>query len=88
MELQAYVLQEWIRLLPVGGLLMPEVVLCCHCKQPINKATDDYVLIEKATNRYPEVLAHAACEQKRASSGYGVNFEELMKRFWRWPGRP
>jgi hypothetical protein len=30
---------------------MPEVVLCCDCKQPINKATDDYVVIEKATDK-------------------------------------
>ncbi len=66
---------------------MPEVILCCRCKQAIDKTTDDYVLIEKATSRYPEVLAHAACEQKHAS-GQGMNFEDLMKRFWRWPGKP
>jgi hypothetical protein len=37
---------------------MPEVVLCCDCKQPINKALDDYLVIKKATDNIPRVLAH------------------------------
>jgi hypothetical protein len=67
---------------------MPEVVLCCCCKRPINKVTDDYVVVEKATDRYPEVLAHAACEQKRATSGPGAIIDDFLKSFRRWPGRP
>jgi len=66
---------------------MPEVVLCCHCRKPINKTTDEYVLIRKETHRYTEVLAHATCEQKRVGSGLGLNFEDFINRFWRWPGR-
>jgi hypothetical protein len=67
---------------------MPEVVLCCDCNQPINKSTDDYVVIKKTTDRYPEVLAHVACEQKRATSGPRMVFDDYLKRFWRWPARP
>jgi len=67
---------------------MPEVVLCYDCKQPINKTTDDYVIIEKTTDRYPEVLAHAACEQKRATGGPRTIFDDFFKSFRRWPGRP
>lgn len=48
---------------------MPEILLCCDCKQSINKGRDDYVVIKKATDSYPEVLAHVACEQKRGASG-------------------
>ena len=58
---------------------MPEVVLCCDCKQSINKATDDYVVIKKATDNYPEVLAHVPCEQKRATSGPLAIFDEFVK---------
>jgi hypothetical protein len=43
---------------------MPEILLCCDCKQSINKAMDDYVVVKKATDSYPEVLALVACEQK------------------------
>jgi hypothetical protein len=66
---------------------MPEVVLCCDCKQPINKETDGYVVIKKTTDNYPEVLAHVACEQKRASSGPRTIFDDLLKGL-RWPRRP
>ena len=52
---------------------MPEVILCKDCKQSINKEADQYVMIEKATDRYPEVLAHVACEQKRATAGLGID---------------
>jgi hypothetical protein len=64
---------------------MPEVILCKDCKQPINKETDQYVLLEKGTDRYPEVLAHVACEQKRATaSGFGI--DEWLRKL-RWPNR-
>ncbi len=62
---------------------MPKVSLCKYCKQPLNKEADPYVIIEKGTNRYPEMLAHVACEQKKPTA-YG--FEEWMRGF-RWPGR-
>ena len=62
---------------------MPEVILCKHCKQPINKEVDQYVTIEKGSDRLPESLAHVACEQKRPA-GYG--FEEWTRMF-RWPSR-
>ena len=48
---------------------MPEFVLCKDCKQSINKEVDEYVMIEKGSDRYPEILAHVACEQKRAADG-------------------
>jgi hypothetical protein len=67
---------------------MPEVVLCCDCKQPINKATDDYVVIKKATDNCPEVLAHVACEQKRATRGPRTIVDDILKDIWRWPRRP
>ena len=67
---------------------MPEVVLCCDCMQSINKGTDDYVVIKKATDTYPEVLAHVACEQKRATSGPRTIFDDFVKGRWRWPRRP
>ena len=50
---------------------MPEAVLCKDCKQSINKEVDQYVVIEKGNERYPETIAHVICEQKRASSGMG-----------------
>jgi hypothetical protein len=37
----------------------------------------------RETGRYPEVLAHVACEQKRPGS---YAFEEWLRSF-RWPGR-
>jgi hypothetical protein len=52
---------------------MPEVILCKDCKQSINKEVDQYVILERGTDRYPEVLAHAACEQKRATAGLGID---------------
>lgn len=61
---------------------MPEVLLCKYCKQLLNKETDEYVIAAKETERYPEVLAHVACEQKRPGT-YG--FEEWMRGF-RWRG--
>jgi hypothetical protein len=63
---------------------MPEVVLCKDCKQSINKETDQYVTIEKGTDRYPEVLAHVACEQKRTAAGLGL--DEWLRKL-RWPNR-
>jgi hypothetical protein len=63
---------------------MPEVILCKHCRQPINKETDQYVVVEKATDRYPEALVHVACEQSR-SRAFGL---EEWARMFRWPSRP
>jgi hypothetical protein len=64
---------------------MPEVILCKDCKRSINKEVDQYVVIEKDTDRYPEVLAHVACEQKRSTAGMGL--DELLRGL-RWPARP
>ena len=64
---------------------MPEVILCRHCKQPINKETDQYV-IEKATDRQPETLAHVACEQKSPKSPTAFRFDEWIRKF-QWPSR-
>ena len=64
---------------------MPEVVLCCDCKQSINKSTDDYVVIKKATDNYPEVLAHMTCEQKRATISPRTIVDDFLRRFWSWP---
>jgi len=44
---------------------MPEVLLCRYCKHSINKESEEYVVIEKGSDRLPEALAHVACEQKR-----------------------
>ena len=66
------------------SLQMPEVVLCKDCKQSINKEVDQYVILEKGTDRYPEVLAHVACEQKRAAGGLGL--DEWLRKL-RWPNR-
>lgn len=57
---------------------MPEAVLCRDCRQPVIKDTEQYVVIEKGTDRYPETLAHVACEQKRA--GHGIGFEEWFQK--------
>jgi hypothetical protein len=63
---------------------MPETILCRECKQPINKEVDQHVIIEKGTDRYPEVLAHVACEQKRSAASFGL--DDLLKKL-RWPHR-
>ena len=60
----------------------PEIILCKYCKQSINKETDQYVVIQKGTDRYPESLAHVACEQK----GPALALDEWIRKF-RWPGR-
>jgi len=65
---------------------MPEVILCKDCKQRINKETDQYVVIEKGTDKHPELLAHVACEQKRATAG-GFGIDEWLRKL-RWPNRP
>jgi hypothetical protein len=62
---------------------MPEVTLCKYCKQSINKEADQYVVIEKGSERLPESLAHVACEQKRPT---GLPFDEWVRMF-RWRGR-
>jgi hypothetical protein len=62
---------------------MPEIILCKHCRQPIDKEADQYVIIEKGSDRLPESLAHVPCEQKRPT---GFGFEEWIRTF-RWPGR-
>jgi hypothetical protein len=58
---------------------MPEVTLCKYCKQSINKEADQYVVIEKGSERLPESLAHVACEQKRPAS---FAFDEWVRTFW------
>jgi hypothetical protein len=55
-----------------------------NLQRPINREVDEYVIIEKGTDRYPEVLAHVACEQKRAATGLGL--DEWMRKL-RWPKR-
>lgn len=62
---------------------MPEVKLCRYCKQPVDKEADKYIIVDKGTDRHPEVLAHVECEQKRPS---GVGIEEWLKAL-RWPFR-
>jgi hypothetical protein len=62
-----------------GVLKMPEVILCKRCKQSINKETDQYVVLEKGTDRDPEALAHVACEQKRPAV---FGFDDWVRRFW------
>jgi hypothetical protein len=62
---------------------MPEIILCKYCKQPINKESDEYIVIEKGTDRLPEALGHVTCEQKRALP---FPFDE-WRRILRWPGR-
>jgi hypothetical protein len=52
---------------------MPEAILCKDCMQPVNKETEQYVVIDKGTDRHPEALAHVACEQKRAAQGIGFD---------------
>ena len=46
---------------------MPEVILCRYCKRSINKDVDSYVVLRQGGDRYPEVLAHAECEQQSPS---------------------
>ena len=38
---------------------MPEVILCKYCKQPINKESDEYIVIEKGT----EQTSGSACSR-------------------------
>jgi hypothetical protein len=45
---------------------------------------DQYIIIEKGTDRYPEVVAHATCEQKRAAAGLGL--DQWLRKL-RWPNR-
>jgi hypothetical protein len=59
---------------------MPEITLCRYCKQSVNRDVDDYVVVWKAVDRFPEELAHAACEQKRPTP-FGI--EEWMRNL-RW----
>jgi hypothetical protein len=54
-----------------------------HCKQVLNKDVEQYVVIDKGTDRHPEVLAHTACEQKRPST-FGI---DDWLRTLRWPGK-
>jgi hypothetical protein len=63
---------------------MPEVILCRQCRQPINKETDQFVVIAKETGRLPQELVHVACEQRRSHT-FGL---EEWTRLFRWPGRP
>ena len=65
---------------------MPEIILCRYCKQSINKDVDDYVVMRHAAARFPEVLAHAACEQKRPISFVGGGIDEWIRTFC-WTGR-
>jgi len=62
---------------------MPEVLLCKRCKQPLNKQTDEYVVIGKETDRRPEMLAHVTCEQKGFNT---FGFDDWVRKF-RWPNR-
>jgi hypothetical protein len=62
---------------------MPEVLLCRYCKHSINKESEEYVVIEKGSDRLPEALAHVACEQKRPTA---FGFDE-WRRILRWPSR-
>src|SRR6267154_6389611 len=51
------------------NILKKELSICRRqyyaesASSPINKEVDQYVIIEKGTDRYPEVLAHVECEQ-------------------------
>ena len=36
---------------------MPEIILCKHCREPIDKEADQYVIIRKGSDRLPESLA-------------------------------
>jgi hypothetical protein len=47
---------------------MPEVILCRYCKRSINKEVDSYVVLRQAGDRYPEILAHAECEQSHPAA--------------------
>jgi hypothetical protein len=67
----------------LGDLKMPEVILCRYCKQSINKESDKYVVIEKGSDRRPETLAHAACEQKNPTA-FGL--DDWLRKL-RWPHR-
>ena len=62
---------------------MPEVSLCRYCKESINKEIDSYVVLREAGERYPEMLAHAECEQRRPASFSLDNWLHMI----RWPRR-
>jgi hypothetical protein len=62
---------------------MPEITLCRYCKQSINKDIDDYVVVRQAAGRFPQEIAHAACEQKRAAP---FELDDWIRAF-RWPRR-
>ena len=62
---------------------MPEVMLCRYFKQSINKEADQYVVIEKGSDRRPEALAHAACEQKKPTAFW---LDDWLRKLG-WPSR-
>ncbi len=45
---------------------MPEVPLCIHCKKPIDKETEDYVVTNKDEARYESqwLYAHVECQRR------------------------
>jgi len=40
---------------------MPQVELCFHCRERIDKEQQPYVVISKGTATVPEKVAHAEC---------------------------
>ena len=62
---------------------MPEVIICHYCKRSINKDIDSYVVLRQPGDHYPEMLAHAECEQRRPAS---FSLEDWL-RLLRWPCR-
>ena len=71
---------------------MPEVILCRHCKQPINKETDQYVVIEKKRlidnpKRLPMLRVNKrvlrVLRRSGSTSGYG-SFSGLVDRSDNW----
>jgi hypothetical protein len=46
---------------------MPEVPLCLHCKKPIDKQNEDYVVLNKDQVKYEDkwVYAHADCARNK-----------------------
>ena len=47
---------------------MPELPICIHCRKPIDKDNDDYVVTNKDQAQYSEdwLYAHAACQRDKA----------------------
>jgi hypothetical protein len=47
---------------------MPEMPICIHCRKPINKHVDDYVVTNKDTEKYEDQwkYAHAKCQNDNA----------------------